>query len=150
MARKRTPASSDSVKTTDYRHTGEKRTNIPPAKMAGECRVPAVPKVRYYYNPHLQPTLRFDPTGEADAVERWVGDAGRRLLAATEQKIVAEAIRHYEPWLEWAGKREQHEKACFEVDPVALHIHERVSAQAIVRTAMREDVQRDFFADPQQ
>ena len=37
----------------------------------------------------------------------------------------------------------------FEVDPVALHIHERVSAQAIVRTMQREDTQRDLFADPQ-
>src|SRR6185503_14635291 len=38
----------------------------------------------------------------------------------------------------------------FAVDPVALHIHERVSAQAILRVAAREDVQRDLFADPQQ
>jgi len=36
------------------------------------------------------------------------------------------------------------------VDPVALHIHERISAQAILRVAAREDVQRDLFADPQQ
>jgi adenine-specific DNA-methyltransferase len=55
-----------------------------------------------------------------------------------------------EPWLEWAEKREQHERGFFDVDPVALHIHERVSAEAIVRLAMREDVQRDLFADPHQ
>jgi len=36
------------VKTTDYRHTGEKRTNIPPAKIAAEGKVPRVPKVRYH------------------------------------------------------------------------------------------------------
>ncbi len=150
MTRKRTPATSASVKTTDYRHTGEKRTNIPPAKIEAEGKVPSVPKVRYYYDPHLPPSLRFDPTGDADGLERLVAAAGQRPLAATEQKVVAEAIRHYEPWLEWAGKREQHEKGYFEVDPVALHIHERVSAQAIVRAAMREDVQRGLFADPQQ
>jgi len=150
MARKRTPAASASVKTTDYRHTGEKRTNIPPAKIAAEGRVPAVPKARYYYNPHLPPALRFDPTGEADLVGKLVEDAGRRPLTTVERNVVAEAVHHYEPWLEWAGKREQHEKGYFDVDPVALHIHERVSAQAIVRAAMREDVQRDFFADPQQ
>jgi len=33
---------------------------------------------------------------------------------------------------------------------VALHIHERISTQAILRTAARQDVQRDLFADPQQ
>src|SRR5262249_56104501 len=31
-----------------------------------------------------------------------------------------------------------------------LHIHERISAQAILRVAARQDVQRDLFADPQQ
>jgi hypothetical protein len=36
------------------------------------------------------------------------------------------------------------------VDPVALHIHERVSTQAILRMAAREDVNRSFFADPEQ
>ena len=34
------------------------------------------------------------------------------------------------------------------VDPVALHIHERVSTQAILRAAARQDVTRDLVADP--
>src|SRR2546423_11375690 len=151
MARKRTPASLPAeIKTTDYRYTGEKRTNIPPAKIAGEGKVPQAPKARYYYNPHLPPTLRFDSTGGADKVKSLVAEAGRRPLAAAEQKAVAEAIDHYDPWLEWAGKQEQDEKRYFEVDPVALHIHERVSTQAIVRTAMRRDVHRSLFAAPLQ
>ena len=33
---------------------------------------------------------------------------------------------------------------------MALHIHERLSAKAILRTAARQDVQRELFADPQQ
>jgi NAD(P)-dependent dehydrogenase (short-subunit alcohol dehydrogenase family) len=33
--------------------------------------------------------------------------------------------------------------------PVALHIHERVSTQAILKIATRTDVTRDLFADPQ-
>ncbi|MDR3704141.1 MAG: site-specific DNA-methyltransferase [Candidatus Sulfopaludibacter sp.] len=53
----------------------------------------------------------------------------------------------HEPWLEWAGKREARS---FAVDPVALHIHERVSAQAILKVAAREDVNRSLFADPEQ
>ena len=36
----------------------------------------------------------------------------------------------------------------FSVDPVALHIHERVSTQAILKVAAREDVNRSLFADP--
>jgi len=138
------------VKTTDYRHKGEKRPNIPPAKIAAEGKVPAVAKVRYRYSPHLPPELRFDPTGKADRLPDLVAEAGRRPLTDKEQKLLAEALRQHEPWLEWAGKREQHERGFFEVDPVALHIHERVSTQAMIRALAREDVNRDLFADPQQ
>ncbi|MGE5486807.1 MAG: site-specific DNA-methyltransferase [bacterium] len=60
---------------------------------------------------------------------------------------MAEALKVHEPWLEWAGKREA---KSFTVDPVALHIHERVSAQAILRVAARQDVMRSLFADPEQ
>ena len=61
-------------------------------------------------------------------------------------QILAEALKHHSPWLEWAGKQEA---KSFAVDPVALHIHERVSAKAIVKIAERENVQRELFADPQ-
>lgn len=147
---KRKKRGKTGVETTDYRHDGEKRTNIPTAKIAAEGQVPAVPKVRYAYNPHLPPVLRFDPTGEADRIQDLITDAGLRPLTAAEQSEIREAVSHYDPWLEWAGKREEHQRGFFEVDPVALHIHERVSAQAIVRTAMRKDVQRNLFADPEQ
>lgn len=135
------------VKTDAYRH-GEKRTNIPPAKIAAEGEIPAVKKSRYYYSPHLSPELRFDPTGKADRVTAAREKAGP-YLTEQERKTLADATAQQQPWLEWAEKREQYERGHFEVDPVALHIHERVSAQAVVRTAMREDAQRDLFADPQ-
>lgn len=149
MARGRRKA-SNTVKTVDYRHKEEKRTNIPPAKIAGEGRIPRVEKARYHYSPHLSPSLRFDPTGASDQLPDLITEAGKRRLTASEQQCLAEALRQHEPWLEWAGKREQHEKGFFEIDPVALHIHERVSAQAIIKAAKREDLQRDLFADPQQ
>jgi adenine-specific DNA-methyltransferase len=137
-------------KSADYRFTNEKRTNIPPAKMAGEGAVPPVPKARYYYSPHLSPALRFDPTAESDAIAELAETAAKRALTPAEAARLREALRVREPQLEWAAKREQHERGFLEVDPVALHIHERVSARAIVRAALREDVQRDMFADPQQ
>jgi adenine-specific DNA-methyltransferase len=147
-------ASTTKLDTTDYRHPSEKRTNIPPAKIASEGRVPKVAKARYAYSPHLPPVLRFDATGQADKVVDRVGEllakATQSPLTPEEAGEVREALANYQPWLEWAGKREQHERGWFEVDPVALHIHERVSAQACIRAALREDVQRDLFADPQQ
>jgi adenine-specific DNA-methyltransferase len=73
--------------------------------------------------------------------------AGQRRLTPEEMKRLQEAFRNHEPWLEWAGKREQ--QWCV-ADPVALHIHERISTQAILKVARREDIQRDLFADPEQ
>lgn len=59
---------------------------------------------------------------------------------------LAGLVGNREPRLEWTGKREAKE---FVVDPVALHIHERISAQAILKTLAREDVEKDLFRDPQ-
>jgi adenine-specific DNA-methyltransferase len=137
-------------KTADYRHSTEKRTNIPPARMAGEGSVPQVPKARYAYSPHLAPTLQFAPTGEPDKITELAEAATKRTLTKEEAARLKAGLRMLDPALEWAGKREHREKGYLEVDPVALHIHERVSARAIVRAALREDVQRDLFADPQQ
>jgi adenine-specific DNA-methyltransferase len=60
-------------------------------------------------------------------------------------QTLAAALRHREPWLEWTGKRE---KKSFAVEPVTLHIHDRVATQAILKVAARQDIQRELFADP--
>ena len=148
--RKKTESLPAELKTADYRHSAEKRTNIPPARIAGEGTVPQVPKARYSYSPHLTPTLQFDTTGESDKLVELAEAATKRQLTKEEAARLTAGLRVLDPALEWAGKREQREKGPLEVDPVALHIHERVSARAIVRAALREDVQRDLFADPQQ
>jgi len=139
--------SSKSAKSpvTDYRHAA-KRKNLPPAGLAASGEIKETPKLQFAYNPHLPPRLRADPTGKADALPELLREATTRKLSKDEAKLVAEALRRHEPWLEWSGKQE---KKAFEVEPVALHIHERISAQAILKVAAREDVQRDMFADPQ-
>ncbi len=53
---------------------------------------------------------------------------------------------HLDPQLVWAGKKEH---ASFEVENVALHIHERISTAAIIKAVQREEPQRELFADPQ-
>ena len=50
-------------------------------------------------------------------------------------EYLADALRRHEPWLEWSGKRE---KPLFEVEPVALHMHARLSTQAIPRMRVKE------------
>jgi adenine-specific DNA-methyltransferase len=134
-------------KVADYRFPEATRKNNPPAKIAAEGFVPLVPKVEYTYSPRRPPELRFDPTGRTDELPELLATATQRKLTEPEARALAEALRVHEPWLEWAGKREARS---FTVDPVALHIHERVSAQAILKVAARQDVNRSLFADPEQ
>ena len=154
MARKRSPSKSglDGLSTTsDYRHE-QTRLNLPNAAMAGEGTTPKQKAAKYAYSPHLDPVLRFDPTGRADKVQGIVDKACRgERLDAGEQEILRAVGKNWEqPWLEWANKQEEHARGHFSVDPVALHIHERISAQAILRAAQREDTERSLFASPEQ
>ena len=105
-------------------------------------------ETRIRIQPAPPPNLRSDPNGDADKLPELLQIAQQRALTAEEAKTLADALRHYDgPWLEWAGKQET---KSFTVDPVALHIHERVSAKAILKVAERQNVQRELFADPQQ
>jgi len=149
MARRKksdTPTTDTDLAVADYRFDA-KRKNNPPAGLAAQGKVQQAPRIRYEYNPHLPPVLRFDASGKADALPELLQAARQRPLNAEEVAQLAAALKRFEPWLEWAGKREA---KGFAVEPVALHIHERISTQAILRVASRQDVQRDLFADPQQ
>ena len=141
------PADTGLKNVSDYRFPDATRKNNPPAKIAAEGSVPLFPKAEYLYSPRRPHELRFDPTGGADELPELLAEATERKLTEAEAWALAEALRVHEPWLEWAGKREA---KSFSADPVALHIHERVSAQAILKVAAREDVNRSLFADPEQ
>ena len=124
-----------------------KRKNLPPAGLESHGRVGSEAPHRYEFNPHLPPALRSSPeAGDADLLPDIVREAQKRALNEQEAQILADALRRHEPWLEWAGKRE---RPWFEVDPVALHMHERVSTEALLRAVRRKDVQRSLFGDPE-
>ena len=148
--RKKTPtapesASGEAVTSLKYPAT---RKNIPPAGLEAQGFVKEEAAVYYRHDPHLPPALRSSPHPAAtDRLQELLATARQRALSGEEAGILAAALERYEPWLEWSGKRE---RPWFEVDPVALHMHERVSTQAILRVLARKDVHRDFFADPQQ
>ena len=143
--RRRNPEADDGP-VADYRHDATRKNN-PPAALASQGRVREARKQRYHYDPHLPPTLRFDGTGQSDRVRELLYAARWRKLTDEESGVLEEAVRSPEPWLEWTGKREG--QSWFEVEPVALHIHERVSAQAAIRVAARQNVQRGLWADPE-
>ena len=147
MARTKRPAKKQETETQDYRHKTATRRNNPPAGIASHGQVHEKPKQEYAYNPHLPPSLRFDENDTADQLPELLQKAQQQALSPDEVQTLAKALKNQSPWLEWAGKQEAES---FAVDPVALHIHERVSAKAIVKVAERKNVQRELFADPQQ
>ena len=151
MPRKKNPGTSRANETgtavTSIRYPA-KRKNIPLAGIEAQGVVRETPAVQYAFNPHLPPVLRSSPEpATTDQLPELLTAARQRALTDEEATVLADALRRHEPWLEWSGKRE---KPWFEVEPVALHMHERVSTQAILRVLARQDVQRDLFADPHQ
>lgn len=145
------PANSETLSAdemvTSYQHRA-KRKNIPSSGIANQTKLEERPKIRHEYNPHLPPQLRFDAASAAhtDQLPDLLAKLQRGERAnQAELEWLAQALRKHEPWLEWSGKRE---KPWFEVDPVALHMHERVSTQAILKVLKREDLQPSLFANP--
>ena len=143
-------AASENDNVQEYRH-GAKRPNNPPAGLASHGPDEADENLHYRFDPHLPPKLRFDQTGDADdlpdGLPELLQKATTEGLTEEEAQTIADALHgRQQPWLEWTDKRQKHD---VEVQPTALHTHERVSAQAIIKSLEREDVQRNLFADPQ-
>jgi adenine-specific DNA-methyltransferase len=127
---------------TDYRYPTEQRKDIPPAGVGIQGKIQDEAKIRYEYDPHRTPVLRFNE--KINRHKTFLDKATKSSLTQEEAAELAAMLESSQPWLEWAAKREN---PTFDVDPVALHIHERVSAQAILKALRREDAQRDLFGD---
>ena len=124
-----------------------RRKNIPPAGLEAQGMVRDEPPVWLRYNAHLPPVLRSAPDGDAaDRLQELLAAVRQRALTEDEAAALDAAVRQHQPWLEWSGKRET---PAFEVDPVPLHMHERVATEAILQVLTRQDVNRNLFADPQ-
>jgi adenine-specific DNA-methyltransferase len=129
---------------TQHRHADATRKNLPPAGGDAQQELGQEQKIVYKFDPHRSPELRFN--GQIGRLKDLLVKATQEKLSTEEAAEFAKLIESEQPWLEWAGKRENPN---FSVDPVALHIHERVSAEAILRAIRREDIQRDMFLTSQ-
>jgi hypothetical protein len=94
----------DSV--VDLRHPEATRKNVPPAGIEARGKVVRRQRAQYAYNPYLPPVLRFDADGKADALPELIEQSGKRPLTAEEQRILAAALRNYEPWLWWNDNKD--------------------------------------------
>ena len=91
----------------------------------------------FAYDPYLPPILRS--IRAADTLPELLEIARTRPLTEDKTQLLAEA---FVPRAMAGVGGKAGEESGFEVDPVALHIHERVSAQAILRVAAAGRVQR--------
>lgn len=137
-------AEAPAVPFTQHRHADATRKNLPPAGGDAQQEVGHEQKIVYAFDPHRSPELRFN--GQIGRLKDLLVKATQEKLSTDEAAEFAKLIESEQPWLEWAGKQENPN---FSVDPVALHIHERVSAEAILRAIRREDIQRDMFLSDQ-
>ncbi|MDQ3727985.1 MAG: site-specific DNA-methyltransferase, partial [Actinomycetota bacterium] len=91
----------------------------------------------------------------ARSVEDYRHERARRLnnptAALAREDVASVPERRYDydprfpPELWWAGKDQDAE---FEVEAPSIHIHEMLSAEAIVASARREEPQLEMFGDP--
>lgn len=79
-----------------------------------------------------------------------VGLAGFEKPTKEPPRVAYQYDPHLDPQLVWSGKAEH---TSFDVPTVSLHVHERVSSQAIIKTVKKNGEQQleftDLFADPQ-
>ncbi len=119
-----------------YRHQ-DKRKNNPEVGMVTPATDPDAGKTKWTYDPHLDPTLNFDP--QRARIEQLIDDALESGDSERMRQALEELKRTQSPYLNWAGKAE---RTSFEVDTVSLHVHERIDPASIlsaVRKAMRKE-----------
>ncbi len=124
---------NDAAQIIAYRHA-DKRVNNPEVGMVTPATDPEAGKNRWAYDPHLDPTLQFDP--QRARLEALIDDALASERLSDMREALQELKRLQSPYLAWAGKAE---RTSFDVDTVSLHVHERIdpaSILSVVRKAM--------------
>jgi len=135
---------------SSFHHGTSTRLSIPEATET-RAGLSKGKKQKFTYNPHLPPKLRFDDSGVWDSIRAILAKVsnGEKLTGDESEILKVLAKCESQPWLEWAAKIEQQSQGRFAVDDVVLHIHERISAEAIVSAASKGEVQeQDMFARP--
>lgn len=134
---------------TSHTHATAERLNIPEATEA-KAKVARDKKPTYRYSPHLSPKLQFDPSGSWDKFAALIEKAISGEKLNTEESAILRAATQQgsQPWLEWAAKQEQEGSGSFNVDDVIIHVHERITAKAILAPVQRTEETQDLFARP--
>lgn len=128
--------SGEETQVLSYRHQ-DKRKNNPEVGMVTPATDPDAGKTKWAYDPHLDPTLNFDP--QRARIEQLIDDALESGDTERMRQVLGELKRTQSPYLNWAGKAE---RTSFEVDTVSLHVHERIDPASIL-SAVRKQMKKE-------
>ncbi|MBD9411564.1 site-specific DNA-methyltransferase [Stutzerimonas stutzeri] len=123
--------SGEETQVISYRHQ-DKRKNNPEVGMVTPATDPDAGKTKWAYDPHLDPSLNFDP--QRARIEQLIDDALESGDVEQMRQVLEELKRNQSPYLNWAGKPE---RTSFEVDTVSLHVHERIDPASILSTVRK-------------
>jgi len=115
-----------------YDHKDKTRLNNPPVGLVTPETDRQEETKTYVYDPHIDPSLQFDP--HRAQIEKIIQDG----LGAESLEVAKASLSKLEklqtPYLNWAGKAEH---TTFEIPTVSLHVHERIDPKTIIQAVRK-------------
>ena len=117
-----------------YDHKEASRANNPPVGLVTPETDRDAGKKTYAYDPHIDPSLQFDP--HRSQIERIIDD-GIAAETIEETKAAFSELKNLQtPYLNWAGKAEH---TSFDIQTVSLHVHERIDPRTIIEAVRKRN-----------
>ena len=117
-----------------YDHKEASRTNNPPVGLVTPETDRDAGKKTYAYDPHIDPSLQFDP--HRSQIEKIIDDAIAAETIEETKAALAELKKRQAPYLDWAGKAEH---TSFDIQTVSLHVHERIDPRTIIEAVRKRN-----------
>ena len=117
-----------------YDHKEASRANNPPVGLVTPETDRDAGKKTYAYDPHLDPSLQFDP--HRSQIEKIIDDGIAAETIEEAKAALAELKKRQVPYLDWAGKAEH---TSFDIQTVSLHVHERIDPRTIIEAVRKRN-----------
>ena len=117
-----------------YDHKEASRANNPPVGLVTPETDKDAGKKTYAYDPHIDPSLQFDP--QRSQIEKIIDDALAAETIEETKAALSELKKRQQPYLDWAGKAEH---TSFDIQTVSLHVHERIDPRTIIEAVRKRN-----------
>jgi len=117
-----------------YNHREASRANNPPVGLVTPETDRDAVKKTYAYDPHINPSLQFDP--QRSQIEKIIDGALAAETLEDAKSALSELKKRQAPYLNWAGKAE---RTSFDIQTVSLHVHERIDPRIIIEAVRKRN-----------